>query len=178
MYGQRRWTVPAPPSILLVSTICKIVKEMCVVVSPQSYGPYPAARASTAHSQIPVTPVYTCSYVSVTYVSGLPDFRSRCHDPRYKLCFWVHRNLVDKRLQASPQKEIHNKQRFVVYIHVITLIFLTIQIINIILCSTILNAILLYIPIRVNFRPKVHFIKILVWMFTFTTQKIDLYSFR
>ena len=38
MYGQRRWTVPVPPSIKLVSmTICKIVTEMCVVVSPWSY---------------------------------------------------------------------------------------------------------------------------------------------
>ena len=38
MYGQRRWTVPAPPSIKLVSmTICKIVMEMCVVVSLRSY---------------------------------------------------------------------------------------------------------------------------------------------
>ena len=31
MVGQRRWTVPAPPSIKLVS--CKIVTEICVVVS-------------------------------------------------------------------------------------------------------------------------------------------------
>ena len=38
MSRQRRWTVPAPPSIKLVSTtICKIVTAMCVVVSPRSY---------------------------------------------------------------------------------------------------------------------------------------------
>ena len=38
MYGQRRWTVPAPPSIKFVSTtICKIVTEMWLVVSPRSY---------------------------------------------------------------------------------------------------------------------------------------------
>ena len=38
MYGQRRWTVPAPLSIKLVSTtVCKIVTEMCVVVSSRSY---------------------------------------------------------------------------------------------------------------------------------------------
>ena len=38
MYGQRRWTVPAPPSIkLVITTISKIFKEMCVVISPQSY---------------------------------------------------------------------------------------------------------------------------------------------
>ena len=38
MVGQRRWTVPGPQSIKLVSTtICKIVTEMCVVVSPLSY---------------------------------------------------------------------------------------------------------------------------------------------
>ena len=38
MYGQWRCTVPAPSSIKLVSmTICKIVTEMCVVVSSQSY---------------------------------------------------------------------------------------------------------------------------------------------
>ena len=37
MYGQRRWTVPSPPSIKLVSTtICKIVTEMWLVVSPRS----------------------------------------------------------------------------------------------------------------------------------------------
>ena len=38
MAGQRRWTVTAPPSIKLVSTTtCKIVTEMCVVVSTRSY---------------------------------------------------------------------------------------------------------------------------------------------
>ena len=38
MYGQRRWTVPVPPSTKLVcTTVCKIVTEMCVVVSPGSY---------------------------------------------------------------------------------------------------------------------------------------------
>ena len=38
MYGKRKWTISAPLSIKLVSTaICKIVMEMCVVVSPQSY---------------------------------------------------------------------------------------------------------------------------------------------
>ena len=38
MYEQRRWTVPTPPSIKLVSTkLCKIVTEMCVFVSPRSY---------------------------------------------------------------------------------------------------------------------------------------------
>ena len=38
MYGQRRWAVPASPSIKLVSaTICKLVTEMCMVVSPRSY---------------------------------------------------------------------------------------------------------------------------------------------
>ena len=39
IYGQRRWTVPAPPTVKLVSrpTICKIITEMCVVVSPRSY---------------------------------------------------------------------------------------------------------------------------------------------
>ena len=38
MVGQRRCTVSAPLSIKLVSTtICKIVMEMCVAVSPWSY---------------------------------------------------------------------------------------------------------------------------------------------
>ena len=38
MYGQRKWTVPAPPSIKLVSTkICKIVMKIYVVVSLGSY---------------------------------------------------------------------------------------------------------------------------------------------
>ena len=36
MNGQQRWTVPAPPTIKLVSTtICKIVTEMWLVVSPR-----------------------------------------------------------------------------------------------------------------------------------------------
>ena len=38
MYGQRRWTVPALPSIKSASMkVCKIVTEMCVVLSPRSY---------------------------------------------------------------------------------------------------------------------------------------------
>ena len=38
MYGQRRWAVSTPPPIMLVSTtICKIVTELCVVVPPRSY---------------------------------------------------------------------------------------------------------------------------------------------
>ena len=38
MVGQRRWTVPSPPSIKLVSTrICEIVTEMWLVVSLRSY---------------------------------------------------------------------------------------------------------------------------------------------
>ena len=38
MVGQRMWTVPAPPSIKLVSmTIGKIFTEMCMAVSPRSY---------------------------------------------------------------------------------------------------------------------------------------------
>ena len=36
--GQRRWTVPAPQSVKLVNTtICKIVEEIWLVVSPRSY---------------------------------------------------------------------------------------------------------------------------------------------
>ena len=63
MYVQRRWIVLAPPSIKLVirpTAICKIVMEMCVVVSPRSY-----ASASAVHSEIPATPVHTCSDLSV-----------------------------------------------------------------------------------------------------------------
>ena len=45
IYRQRRWTVPAPPSIQLASTtIYKIVKEMCVVVSLQSYADHTQPR--------------------------------------------------------------------------------------------------------------------------------------
>ena len=67
MYGQRRWTVPASPSICLISmTICKIVSEICVFVSPRSYAvPYPAASASAVHRKFAVTPVHTCSDLSV-----------------------------------------------------------------------------------------------------------------
>ena len=71
MYGQQRWTFPLPPSIKLVSTtICKIVMEMCVVVSLQFYAVRTRAMsASAVLSEIPVTPVHTCSDLSVLYVS-------------------------------------------------------------------------------------------------------------
>ena len=51
MYGQRRWTVPAPPSIKLGSTtVCKKVTEMRMVLSPRC---------------LAVTPVHTYSDLSV-----------------------------------------------------------------------------------------------------------------
>ena len=62
MYGQRRWTVPAPPSLKLGSTtIYKTVTEMCGCITAFLRCPFPAERASAVHSEIPVTPVHTCS---------------------------------------------------------------------------------------------------------------------
>ena len=66
MVGQRRWTVPAPPSIKLVSTtICKIVTEMVGCITAIVCCPLPAMSASAVHSEILVTPVYTFSDLSI-----------------------------------------------------------------------------------------------------------------
>ena len=77
MYGQRRWTVPVPPTIKLVNTtICKIDSEMCVVVLIAMLRcPFPTASASSVNSENqrarienPFTPVNTCSDLSVVPV--------------------------------------------------------------------------------------------------------------
>ena len=59
MYGQQRWTVPAPLSRKLVSTtVCKIGTEILHCL-------FPAAIVSAVHSGITVTRVHSCSDLSV-----------------------------------------------------------------------------------------------------------------
>ena len=65
MYVQRRWTVPTPPSINLVSTTtCKIATEMCVVVSPRCYAV--RSRPQVRHKCIVKSPLLLSTLVLIS----------------------------------------------------------------------------------------------------------------